>query len=83
MSSVIALRKLAPKWNPTDRYSAFLRLQKAKMNNEILTGLLYIDPESTELHDLMGTIEQPLNTLREAELCPGNAALEDINQSFR
>lgn len=81
--SLIELRKLSPEWNPTDRYSAFVRLQKAKMKGEILTGLLYIDPESTELHDLMGTTDVPLNTLREAELCPGNATLESINQNFR
>lgn len=81
--SVIALRKLAPKWNPTDRYSAFLRLQKAKMEGEILTGLLYIDPESKELHELMNTTDTPLNELREDVLCPGSAALEDINQGLR
>ena len=79
----IALRKLAPEWNPTDRYSAFLRLQKAKMEGEILTGLLYIDPESKELHDLIETTERPLNTLREKDLCPGNAALQEINAGLR
>ena len=68
--SVIALKKLTPEWNPTDRYSAFMRLQKAKMNDEILTGLLYIDPKSKDLHDLMGTTDTPLNTLKEADLCP-------------
>jgi 2-oxoglutarate ferredoxin oxidoreductase subunit beta len=81
--SVIELTKLAPNWNPTDRYSAFMRLQKAKMESEILTGLLYIDPESKELHDLMGTTDRPLNTLREEDLCPGNTALEEINKEFR
>ena len=81
--STIALRKLAPEWDPTDRYSAFLRLQKAKMEGEILTGLLYIDPESKELHDLLGTTERPLNTLREKDLCPGNAALDSINAGLR
>jgi len=81
--SVIELRKLAPEWNPTDRYSAFMRLQKAKLNQEILTGLLYIDPKSKELHDLMGTTDVPLNTLREKELCPGNDVLQKINESMR
>ena len=81
--SMIELRKLSPKWNPTDRYSAFMRLQKAKMNGEILTGLLYIDPKSTELHDLMGTTNVPLNTLREKDLCPGNDTLQKLNASFR
>lgn len=81
--SKIMLRKLSPNWDPTDRRSAFDRLQNAKANGEILTGLLYIDPKSTELHDLMNTTMTPLNTLNEKELCPGNEALEVINASMR
>jgi 2-oxoglutarate ferredoxin oxidoreductase subunit beta len=81
--AVIDLRKLSPDFNPTDRYSAFTRLQKAKMQGEILTGLIYIDPESKELHDLMGTTDVPLNKLGEKDLCPGNDVLQKINQGFR
>lgn len=81
--AVIDLRKLSLDFNPTDRYSAFMRLQKAKMQGEILTGLIYIDPESKELHDLMGTTDVPLNQLREKDLCPGNDVLQKINQGFR
>jgi len=81
--SKMHLSKLSPNWNPTDRNSAVNRMQVAKTNGEVLTGLLYIDPESTELHDLMGTTDVPLNTLREDVLCPGSEALEKINASFR
>ena len=81
--SVIHLRKLAPDWNPTDRHSAVNRLLVSKTKGEVLTGLLYIDPESRDMHDLENTVEQPLNTLREEELCPGSGALEKINASFR
>jgi hypothetical protein len=31
----------------------------------------------------MGTLQRPLNTLDESDLCPGNAALDRINASFR
>lgn len=81
--SKIYLNKLAPNWNPTDKYSAVMRLQKAKAEGEILTGLLYIDPESKGLHDLMKTSDRPLNSLTEEELCPGVEVLESINNSFR
>ena len=81
--SMIHFQKLAPNWDPTDRNSAVNRLQEAKMKNEVLTGLLYIDPDSQEMHELENTVEQPLNTLREEELCPGSGALEKINESFR
>ena len=81
--SHIYLNKLSKDWNPTDRFSAFNRLQKAKATGEILTGLLYIDTNSVELHDLLKTTEQPLNTLQEDVLCPGSEALEMINRERR
>jgi 2-oxoglutarate ferredoxin oxidoreductase subunit beta len=81
--SEIHLSKLAPEWNPTDRYLAFQRLQKAKAAGDILTGLLYIDPNSEDLHAKMGTCKTPLNKLREKDLCPGSDVLESINKRFR
>lgn len=81
--SQIHLSKLAPDWNPTHRFSAVQRLQAAKANGDILTGLLYIDPKSRDLHDLMNTSTQPLNSLNEEDLCPGNDALNMINGEHR
>ena len=81
--SLIHLSKLADKWDPTDRFSAVNRINNAKQSGEILTGLIYIDPESRDLHTLIGTVDQPLNTLVEEDLCPGSAALESINASLR
>ena len=81
--STIHLQKLAPDWDPRDRQAAVNRLHDSKAKGQILTGLLYIDPESRELHELMGSSLQALNAMGKAELCPGNEALEKINQSFR
>ena len=81
--SKIHLSKLAPNWDPRDRHSAVNRLHEAKAKGEILTGLLYIDPESRDLHELLGTVERPLNKLTQKELCPGSDALKGINASLR
>jgi 2-oxoglutarate ferredoxin oxidoreductase subunit beta len=81
--SSVQLHKLAPGWDPTDKMSAMNRLYTAKAQGEILTGLLYIETESPVIHDLLATVEQPLNALSEAELCPGSGALEEINSSLR
>ena len=48
-----------------------------------LTGLLYVDIESQELHETLNTVHRPLNKLTEKELCPGNDALDSINESLR
>lgn len=81
--SYLQLQKLAPDWNPQDRFSVYEKLHKARLTGEILTGLLYIDADSQDLHQLLNTVEQPLNTLKEKDLCPGKAVLEKINADFR
>ncbi len=81
--SVIHLHKLAPNWDPRDRNSAVNRLHAAKARGEILTGLLYIDPESSDMHELEQTVQQPLNTLTETDLCPGSTALDKLMDGFR
>ena len=53
--SIIQLHKLAEDWNPLDRVSAMNAVQKAKSKNEILTGLLYLNTDSEDLHELLQT----------------------------
>lgn len=81
--SYLQLRKLAPNWDPADRSSAMDRLRSAKLKGEILTGLLYIDQDSRDLHELERTVNRPLNSLTKEDLCPGSKALEAINAGFR
>ncbi|CAN5335813.1 2-oxoacid:ferredoxin oxidoreductase subunit beta [soil metagenome] len=81
--SLINLHKLAKDWNPSDRFSAINAVQNAKSKNEILTGLLYMNPDAQNFHGLLQTSEKPLNSLSETELCPGSEILKDINDSFR
>jgi 2-oxoglutarate ferredoxin oxidoreductase subunit beta len=70
-------------WDPLDRLSAINAVQNAKMKGEILTGLLYLDPETNDLHNLLNTSEHPLNKLTKNDLCPGSDILQKINSSLR
>ncbi len=81
--SVLNFRKLCPGWNPTNRGTAEARLHMAKEKGEVLTGILFVKPSSRDLHDLLNTTEQPLNSLTKEDLCPGSEILEKINQTFR
>lgn len=81
--STIHLHKLAKDWDPMDRISAINAIQRSKQNGEILTGLLYMNEDSRELHDIINTTSAPLNTLGRDILCPGNAVLEEINTRSR
>lgn len=81
--SVLRLRKLHADHDPTDRSSAMRQIMDRKAAGEILTGLIFVDPNPTALHEHLGTVPSPLNALGDAELCPGAEALERINAALR
>src|SRR6202008_1990414 len=81
--SVIHLAKLAPDYDPHDRGRAMAYLQAREAAGEIVTGLIYLDPEPEDLHAHLNTVNRPLNRLSEKDLCPGSAALETLNNEYR
>ena len=81
--SVLHLRKLAPDYDPTDRSAALAFLDRHNKKGEILTGLLYVEPDAGDLVERLGVSATPLNALGEAELCPGSGTLELINAELR
>ena len=81
--SVLKLSKLPNDYDPTDRIAATMRVQTHHARGEILTGLIYVDPEAEELHHHLGTVRTPLNALEDAQLVPGAAALERLNATLR
>jgi len=81
--SKIRLHKLAKDWDPFERNSAMNAIHRAKQKGEILTGLLYMDESSNDLHDLLKTSDAPLNALAKDSLCPGSDALAKLNASLR
>ncbi len=81
--SMLNLHKLNLEWDPTNRKSALEQINQSKDKGEILTGLIYIDQESTDLHSLIKTTKQPLNSLTEKELMPSLTDLELINEDHR
>ena len=81
--SHIQLHKLADGWDPTDRGASLTRMNEARQKGEILTGLLYIDTKSEDLHDVIKTVDVPLNTLKQDVLTPSQSVLSAINAEFR
>ncbi len=81
--TTLALRKLDAEYDVHDRLAAMAFLQHHAAKGQIVTGLLYVERESEDLHHHLNTVDAPLNALGEKELCPGAAALEKINASLR
>jgi 2-oxoglutarate/2-oxoacid ferredoxin oxidoreductase subunit beta len=81
--SKLVLKKVAADYDPHDRLGAMSFLQRQAAQGQVVTGLLYVDPEPEDLHRHFNTVDAPLNSLSEKELCPGSGALEKINASLR
>ena len=79
----IRVRKLAANYDPHDRIRAMTYLAERNAAGELVTGLLFVEPDAGDLHDALDTVATPLNALRDGELVPGSAALSAINGSLR
>ena len=81
--SILRLRKIEEDYDSTDRHAAMSFLSRKSSEGEIVTGLLFVDPEAGDLHDGLNTVDTPLNRLKDADLIPPQSALEKINASLR
>jgi 2-oxoglutarate ferredoxin oxidoreductase subunit beta len=76
----IILKKLGQDYEPTDRARALQMLEDANNRNELVTGLIYINPKQKSLFDLYDLPETPLNRLPAESLRPSRESLDHINQ---
>jgi 2-oxoglutarate/2-oxoacid ferredoxin oxidoreductase subunit beta len=81
--SLVRLYKVDGGHDPRDPDAAIMTIRRNAATGAVATGLLYIDEEQQDLHDLLESDARPLSTLPMAELCPGAKALDQINARFR
>ena len=81
--SVIHLKKADSGLRTDDRMHALSTIQAADDSNRILTGLLYLDPDTKDLNANLDLATRPLNELGKDELCPGSKVLDSINEGLR
>lgn len=79
----VRLSKVDDDYNPTDRVAAIAKLHQHKAEQQLLTGLIYIEPESENFHQILNLSDTPLNELEQSDLCPGSKELNKINQLLR
>ncbi|HZZ84970.1 MAG TPA: 2-oxoacid:ferredoxin oxidoreductase subunit beta [Anaeromyxobacteraceae bacterium] len=81
--SRLTLRKLEEDYDPRDRARAMQRLLVPAKAGEVLTGVLYVDPEAPTYLDTLGLVEEPLATLPEERVRPGREVLGRIVGELR
>ncbi len=67
----------------TRRRSAIDALEYHREKGRILTGILYINEDLQDTHEILETTDKPMNTLTEKDLCPGNRTLQQIIERYR
>jgi 2-oxoglutarate ferredoxin oxidoreductase subunit beta len=80
---LVRLHKIDPAYDPSDKVAAMAYLEAHRARGEVVTGLLYVDPDSRDMHAALSTADMPLNALGDADLVPGNAALAAVNAALR
>jgi 2-oxoglutarate ferredoxin oxidoreductase subunit beta len=81
--SWVRLRKCAEDYDATDRDRAYAYIRERQKEGEVLTGLLYIQPDSSDVHEQNNTVATPLTQVPYDALCPGNDELQKLQARFR
>ena len=81
--TMMRLRRIAEDFDPTDRVGAMNFIAQHQALGEVVTGLLFVDPDPEDLHAHLHTVETPFNRLDESALIPGSKALDAVNRSLR
>jgi 2-oxoglutarate ferredoxin oxidoreductase subunit beta len=81
--SVVRFRPVDASYDPTDRDAAYAEVRTHQDRGEVVTGLLYLEKGAPDMHGLNGTVSVPLSEIPYEELCPGDAALQELQEEFR
>ncbi|HET9749695.1 MAG TPA: 2-oxoacid:ferredoxin oxidoreductase subunit beta [Casimicrobiaceae bacterium] len=79
----LRLRKVDADYDASNKVAAMAYLEARRVEGEVVTGLLYVDPVADDMHAALQTAQVPLNALQDADLVPGSAALAAVNASLR
>jgi 2-oxoglutarate ferredoxin oxidoreductase subunit beta len=81
--SVVKLRKVTEQYDPNDRSGVVDYLSETRSRGEIATGLLFLEAAGADMHGFQGTVDQPLVDIPYETLCPGSAALDQLQAEWR
>ena len=81
--STVRFRNADGSHDPRNRDAAYAHVRAVQSRGEVPTGLIYIDESAPEMHEVNATVPTPLVDLPFEALCPGSAALEELQKEFR
>jgi 2-oxoglutarate ferredoxin oxidoreductase subunit beta len=79
--SVVRFTAVPKDYDPTNRQQVINYL--LENHDAIATGLLYVDESVADLHEMNRTPAAALSRVPQEKLCPGAAALHELQEDFR
>jgi 2-oxoglutarate/2-oxoacid ferredoxin oxidoreductase subunit beta len=76
--SRLRLRKLEEAYDPRDKARAIAQILASQTQDEVLTGVLYLNTEAPNFFDLLELSERPLATLPEEMVRPPKRVLDEV-----
>jgi 2-oxoglutarate ferredoxin oxidoreductase subunit beta len=81
--SQVRFSRVEEGYDPSDRDKAYAYIRRHQQAGEVVTGLLYLQPDGQDLHDVNKTVATPLAQLGYDKLTPGAAALAQLQKRWR
>ncbi|MBI5365688.1 MAG: 2-oxoacid:ferredoxin oxidoreductase subunit beta [Planctomycetes bacterium] len=81
--SHIRLKKLERDYDPTNKLQALGVMDEATRKNQLITGMLYLEPNKKTLVDQLNLVDTPLAELPQERTRPSKAVLDEIMDALR
>ncbi len=81
--SWVTFRSVAEDYDATNRDAAYHYIRERQQQHEVLTGLLYLSPDSRDMAEQNAIVPGPLTNLPFEQLCPGSGELDKLMARFR
>ncbi|MEJ2335729.1 MAG: 2-oxoacid:ferredoxin oxidoreductase subunit beta [Gemmatimonadales bacterium] len=81
--SLVRFHKIEANYDPTDREAVYEYVSELQNEGEVVNGLLFIEESTEDMHDIHGTVDEPLVNITMDRLVPGSEALSKLMESFR
>jgi 2-oxoglutarate ferredoxin oxidoreductase subunit beta len=80
--SHLQLRKLEEGYDPRNKLAAVNRIMNSHAEQEVLTGVLYVNTELPNFYDLLAIPDVPLATLPQEKTRPPKKVLDEVMDSL-
>ncbi len=81
--SRVGFKRVDENFDPTDRIGAISYIESHRAKGEVVTGLLYLEESTSEMHHVLGSSETAMSELPYEKLNPGAQNLERIQARWR